>query len=131
MSNIDEILKNSKVIAVVGLSDKEDRPSFQVAKYLINEGFEIIPVNPTIESVLGLKSYPNISSIPAEIKIDIVDVFRKSEDVLPVIEEVINLGQKPVIWLQEGISNPEAENLARENGLEVIGGICLMKAHQR
>jgi len=131
MSNIDEILKNSKVIAVVGLSDKEDRPSFQVAKYLISEGFTIIPVKPTIESVLGLKSYPNLSSIPTEIKIDIVDVFRKSEDVLPVIEEVINLGQKPVIWLQEGISNPEAENLARENGLEVIGGICLMKAHQR
>lgn len=131
MSNIDEILKNSKVIAVVGLSDKEDRPSFQVARYLINEGFKIIPVNPTIENVLGLKSYPNLSSIPAEIKIDIVDVFRKSEDVLPVIQEVISLGQKPVIWLQEGISNPEAENLAKENGLEVIGGICLMKAHQR
>lgn len=131
MRNIDEILKNSSVVAVVGLSDKEDKPSFQVAKYLIGEGFTIIPVNPTIESVLGLKSYPNLSSIPTEIKIDIVDIFRKSEDVLPVIEEVIKLGQKPVVWFQEGISNPEAERLARENGLEVIGGVCLMKAHQK
>lgn len=131
MNSIDEILKTTKNIVVVGLSDKTDRPSYKVAKYLISEGFNIIPVNPTIESVFGIKSYASYSDIPTEIKIDIVDIFRKSDQVLEVVKEVIKSGQKPVIWFQEGILNLEAENLAKENAMEVVNGICLMKAFQK
>ena len=131
MISIENVLKNSKTIAVIGLSDKAERPSYQVAKYLISQGFNIIPVNPTIESVFGLKSYPSFSDIPSEIKIDIVDIFRKSDQVLSIVEEIIKSKQKPIIWFQEGSLNLEAESLARENGFEVISGICLMKAHQK
>jgi len=131
MSSFDQILKNSKTIAIIGLSGKPDRPSYQVAKYLISQGFTIIPVNPMVESVFGLKSYSSFSDIPSNIKIDIIDIFRKSDQVLPIIEEIIKSNQKPVIWFQEGSLNLEAENLAKENGFEVISGICLMKAHQK
>lgn len=119
-----------KTIVIIGLSDNPKKPSFQVAKYLIEKGFTIIPVNPTITQVFGLKSYPSISLIPQEIKIDIVDIFRKSDQILLIIEEIIKLRQRPIIWLQEGISNLKAEVLAKNNGLEVISGICLMKAHK-
>ncbi len=131
MNSIDEILKTAKNIVVVGLSDKADRPSYQVAQYFINEGFRVIPVNPTIESVFGIKAYASYSDIPKDIKIDIVDIFRKSDQVLEVVKEVIKSGQKPVIWFQEGILNLEAENLAKENAMEVVNGICLMKAFQK
>jgi len=131
MISIENILQKSKTIAIIGLSDKPDRPSYQVAKYLISQGFAIIPVNPTIENVFGLKSYPSFSDIPSNIKIDIVDIFRKSDQVLPIIEEIVKSNQKPVIWFQEGTLNLEAENLAKENGFEIISGICLMKAHQK
>ncbi len=131
MISIEDVLQKSKTIVIIGLSDKPDRPSYQVAKYLISEGFNIIPVNPTIESVFGIKSYSSYSDIPTEIKIDIVDIFRKSDQVLEVVKEVIKSGQKPVIWFQEGILNLDAENLAKENGMEVINGICLMKAYQK
>ncbi len=130
MDSLDQILQNSKTIAIIGLSDKPDRPSYQVAKYFLSQGFTIIPVNPNIESFFGIKSYPNFLSIPSTIQIDIVDIFRRSEEILPIIKEIIHSQQKPVIWLQEGISHPEAENIAKENGLEFISGICLMKAHQ-
>jgi len=129
--SIENILKTAKNIAIIGLSDKPDRPSYQVAQYFISQDFNVIPVNPTIESVFGLKSYPSFSSIPSEIKINIVDIFRKSEEVLDIVKEVVKSGQKPVIWFQEGILNLEAEKLAKQNGLEVISGICLMKAHQK
>lgn len=120
-----------KTIAVIGLSDKPDRPSYQVAQYLINQGYKIIPVNPNIAEVFGQKSYPNISSVPLEMVIDIIDVFRKAEEVPLVIQEIINSGRKSIIWLQEGIDNQPAVNLAVSNNLEVHSGICLMKAHQK
>jgi predicted CoA-binding protein len=128
MISIEDILQKSETIVIVGLSDKPDRPSYQVAKYLISQGFTIIPVNPTIESVFGIKSYPSFTNIPSNIKIDIVDIFRNSDQVLPIVEEIIKSNQKPVIWFQEGILNLKAENLAKESGFEVISGICLMKA---
>lgn len=131
MDSLDQILQNSKTIAIIGLSDKPDRPSYQVAKYFLSQGFTIILVNPNIESFFGIKSYPNFLSIPSTIQIDIVDIFRRSEEILPIIKEIIHSQQKPVIWLQEGISHSEAENIAKKNGLEVISGICLMKAHQQ
>ncbi len=124
-------LTQIKTIAIIGLSDKPDRPSYQVAQYLINQGYKIIPVNPNIQQVFEQKSYPDISSIPKDIIIDIIDVFRKSEDVISVIQEIIDSGRKSTIWLQEGIDNPDAVNLAQSHGFEITSGICLMKYHQQ
>jgi hypothetical protein len=131
MISLENILEKSKTIAIIGLSDKPDRPSYQVAEYLISQGFTIIPVNPMIDSVFGLKSYPNFCDIPSNIKIDIVDIFRKSDQVLPIIEEIIKSDQKPVIWFQDDVQNLTAEKLAQENGFQAISGVCLMKAHQK
>lgn len=128
---VDEVLKKAKRIAIVGLSDKPEKASYQVAKYLKEKGFEIIPVNPTIESVLGIKSFSKFTDIPSSLKIDVVDLFRRSEQVLPIVEEIVKSGQKPIIWFQEGSENPKAEKLARENGFEIISGVCLMMAHQK
>ncbi|MPM63358.1 putative protein YccU [bioreactor metagenome] len=119
-----------KTIAIIGLSDNPDRPSYQVAQYLINQGYKIIPVNPNIQEALGQKSYPNLNSIPENINIDIIDVFRKSEEIVSVVQEIIDSGRKSIIWLQEGIENKEAVNLAKSHGLEISLGICLMKFHQ-
>jgi len=123
-------LESTKTIAVVGLSDKPDRPSYQVAQYLINQGYQIIPINPNVSQVFGQKSYPSLTSISSKIQIDIIDIFRKSEDVPSIVQEIINSGRKSIIWLQEGIDNPEAVNLAKSHGFEVLSGICLMKYHQ-
>lgn len=120
-----------KTIAVVGLSDKPDRPSFQVGQYLFNQGYKIIPVNPNVSEVFDQKSYPNLDSIPKNINIDIIDVFRKSEEVVSVIQEIINSGRKSIVWLQEGIDNKKAVDLAKNHGLEISSGICLMKFHQQ
>ena len=81
--------KNIKTIAIIGLSDKPTRPGYQVAQYLINQGYNIIPINPNITRVFGQKSYPNISSVPSDISINIIDIFRKSKGVIPVIQEII------------------------------------------
>ncbi|MCW1949590.1 MAG: CoA-binding protein [Candidatus Shapirobacteria bacterium] len=124
-------LTQIKTIAIIGLSDKPDRSSYQVAQYLINQGYKIIPVNPNIQQFFDQKSYPDISSVPPEINLDIVDIFRKSEEVLSVIQEIINTGRRPIIWLQEGIDNTEAVNLAKSHGFEITSGICLMKFHQQ
>ena len=131
MIDINKLLTPPKTIAVVGLSDKSERPSNQVAKYLMSLGLTIIPVNPNIESVFELKSYPSISDIPKEIKIDIVDIFRKESEVLSIIQEVIKTGQKPVMWLQEGFFDQQSKILAQQNNLDLVEGMCLMKAFER
>lgn len=131
MVDIQKLLTPPKTIAVVGLSDKTERPSNQVAKYLIDLGLTIIPVNPFIEGVYGLKSYKSLSEIPKEIKIDIVDIFRKESEVLQIVEEIIETGQKPVVWLQEGFFNDEAKKLAKQHNLEIVEGMCLMRAFER
>ena len=127
---ISDILKSAKTIAIVGLSDKPDRPSFEVAKYLQEKGYRIIPVNPNAPEVLGEKAYSDIGSIPKEITIDIVDIFRRSEEVVPHVKEAIGRGGVKVIWMQEGIINEEAAELARERGIEVIMDACMMKSHK-
>lgn len=123
--------ESTKTIAIVGLSDKIDRPSFKVAKYFLDLGYKIIPVNPNIENWLGIKAYADIKSIPKEIEIGIVDIFRKSEEVLEIVKEVIETNRKPIIWMQEEIINEEAKKLAEKNGMEVTMGLCLMKEHQK
>lgn len=122
--------KGIKTIAIVGLSNKTDRPSFEVASYLQSQGYKIIPVNPNIDEVLSEKSYPDLLTIPKEIKIDVVDIFRRSEEVLPHVQEAVERGDVKTIWMQEGISNSEAESYAKEHGLDVVMNFCLMKAHK-
>lgn len=127
---IQEILRASKTIAVVGLSDKPDRPSYDVAKYLLGQGYRIVPINPNLPDMewRGIRAYRTLSEIPKEIKIDIVDIFRKSEDVGPVVDEAITIGVK-VVWMQLGIVNDEAAAKARNAGLEVIMDKCMKIEH--
>lgn len=122
---------NVKNVAIVGLSDKPDKPSYRVASYLQKNGFKIIPVNPTADLVLGEKSYPDVAAIPAEIPVDVVDIFRKPDAVKPYVEQAIARGGIKVVWMQEGIVNEEAASLARENGLEVVMDKCMLKEHQK
>jgi uncharacterized protein len=119
-----------KNIAVVGVSKNEQKPSHYVPRYLIEHGYNIIPVNPTVIEVLGKKSYPNIADIPE--KIDIVDVFRRSDDLLSVIDDTIKKkNEVKVFWMQEGIYNQEAEKKAKENGIDVVYNRCMMAEHKR
>ncbi|MDN5346986.1 MAG: uncharacterized protein PWP65_550 [Clostridia bacterium] len=116
-------------IAIVGLSDKPDRDSHRVARYLQEEGYRIIPVNPSLEEVLGEKCYPDLGSIPADIEIDVVDIFRRPEAVPPVVEEAARRGKVKIIWMQEGVVNEEAAARARAAGMEVIMDRCIKKEH--
>ncbi len=127
---LKEILKSCRTIAIVGISPKEDRPSFGVATYLQSKGYRIIPVRPDGGVILGEKVYPSLSEIPKEITVDLVDIFRKSEEVPPVVEEAIQRGVK-VVWMQEGVIHPEAEEKAQRAGLRVVMDRCIKKEHQR
>jgi len=131
-SHSDQELKkiyDLRNIAVVGMSNKEGKPGYFVPKYLIEHGYNVIPVNPTVKEVNGLKSYPDIISIPSEV--DIVDIFRRSEDVPPVVEDALKKKDVKVIWMQEGIYNADAEKGAKEKGLDVIFNRCMMAEHMR
>lgn len=127
---MNSFFKGIRTIAIVGLSDKSGRPSYEVGKYLQDEGFRIIPVNPNVDEVLGEKSYPDLLSIPKDTLVDVVNIFRRSDDVMPHIEEAVARGDVMTIWLQEGISNDEAERFAKSRGLHVVSNFCLMKAHK-
>ena len=130
-SHTDQEIKDIfalKKIAVIGMSRHPIKAAHFVPKYLSEQGFDITPVNPTTNEILGKKCYPDISSVQAPI--DIVDVFRPSEQVLPVVQNAIKKKPK-VIWLQEGIHNEEAENLAREHGIDVVFNRCMLAEHQR
>jgi hypothetical protein len=127
---IKDTLNRSKTVAVVGISPKEDRPSYIVAAYLKSKGYRIIPVRPEGEEILGEKVYPSLMQIPREIEIDVVDIFRKSEDVPPVVDEAIQRKAK-VVWMQEGIINKGAGTKAEKSGLKVVMDRCMKKEHQR
>ena len=114
------------MIAVVGLSDKPDRASNRVALYLQEAGYKIIPVNPTKDEILGEKSYPDLSTIPEPV--DIVDVFRRSDAVGPIVEEAI-LAKAKAVWFQEGVINNSAAQQAADAGLKVVMNRCLLKEH--
>ena len=117
MDLVEEQLRNSKTIAVVGLSDNPERPSYGVSRYMQEQGYRIIPVNPMIEEALGEKSYPDLKSVPEPI--DMVDIFRRSELVGPVVDEAIEVGAK-YIWMQDGVINEEAAAKAEAAGIPVI-----------
>jgi len=128
MSAEEEILNSSRVVAVVGLSSKPERLSYKVASYLKQQGYRIIPVNPTEKEILGEPCYPDLASVPEPI--DVVDIFRRSEEVPPIVEEAIKIGAKAV-WMQEGVINEEAAARAREAGLMVVMDKCMRKEHQK
>ncbi len=125
---IKKILDNYKSIAVVGISDSVIRPSNQVARYLQNAGYRIYPVNPKYNQVLGVKCYPNLRAI--DFRIDIVEIFRRSEHVLPGVDEAIEIGAK-VIWMQLGVMNEEAAIKARNHSIIVVMDRCMKIEHRR
>jgi predicted CoA-binding protein len=131
---IEQILKEHKNIAIVGLSRNTEKDSYRVGAYLKKHGFQIIPVNPLAEEVLGEKSYRSLLDVPVEIKvIDIVDIFRRSEDVPPIVEQAIALkakhGKPNVVWMQLGITNEKAAKAAEKAGLAVVMNKCIMIEH--
>ena len=126
---IRRLLALSRTIAVVGCSADPGRDSHRVAAYLQRAGYRIIPVNPGQHEILGERCYPGLSSIPDELAIDIVDVFRRPEHVPPVAEQAIARGAR-ALWLQLGVSNPPAERRAAEAGLQVVANRCLKVEHQ-
>jgi predicted CoA-binding protein len=125
---IGEILKTYKTIAVVGLSGNPERPSFGVTEYMQKAGYKIVPVNPNEREVLGEKSYARLEDVPG--KIEIVDIFRRAEDVPPVVDSAIQTGAK-VIWMQMGIENAAAAEKARAAGLIVVEDACILVEHRK
>ena len=128
IAGLRRILMDNRVIAVVGLSANSNRPSYFAAKYMLEHGYTIIPVNPGQSEILGQKCYPSLREIPQ--RVDMVDCFRKSEDIPPLAEEAIAIGAR-VLWLQLGVSNPPATQRAAEAGLEVVIDRCVKIEHAR
>ena len=128
IAQLRRILKENHTIAVVGLSADWFRPSYFAAKYMQEHGFRIIPVNPKYDEILGEKCYPDLKSIPG--KVDIVDVFRKPQDCVPIAREAVEIGAK-VLWMQIGVINDEAARVAEAAGLEVVMDRCVKIEYAR
>lgn len=126
--SLRRIFKECRTVAVVGMSANPDRPSNRVAKYLMDHGYTVIPVNPGPDEILGQKCYPDLASVP--VKIDLIDVFRKADDVLPIAREAIRIGAR-CLWLQLGVINEEAAELAAAAGLDVVMDRCTKIEHAR
>lgn len=127
-ADLRRILQESRVIAVVGLSSNEQRPSHRVAQYLLAHGYTVIPVNPAEKEILGLKCYASLAEIPQ--KVDIVDCFRKSADIPPLAEAAIAIGAR-TLWMQLEISNEQAAQRASAAGLNVVQDLCIKIEHAR
>ena len=127
-TDVELQLREAKTIAVVGMSPRPERPSHYVAKYLMEQGYRIVPVNPAVDEVLGMKSYPDLVSIPE--KIDLVDIFRRSSQVPPVVDDAIAAGAK-FIWMQDGVVHEGAAAKARAAGLSVVMDNCTLREHSR
>jgi len=125
-----DFFEGVKTIAIIGLSDNPEKHSYKVASYFQSKSFKIIPINPKLTEVLGEKAYPNLLSVPAGIKIDVVDIFRRPEEVIPHIKEILERGNIKKIWLQEGVGSPEAENFAKKHDLLMVSNFCLMAVHK-
>jgi predicted CoA-binding protein len=123
-----EIPKKYKRLIIVGASPKPDRPSYIVMDYLLKQGFEVIPVNPAYEEILGVKTVKDLSEVPKDFNPDVVIIFRKPSEVLPIVEKALALKPK-VVWLQEGIVNEEAKELAEKAGVKFIMNLCFKKVH--
>lgn len=127
---VRDLLRRTRVIAVAGMSPKPSRPSHEVGLYLRDAGYTILPVHPRAESIGGLRVYPSLLALPAEPKIDLVDLFIAGDRTLPFVEEAARIGAR-AIWFQPGAENPDAANRARELGMEVVSGRCTMSDHMR
>jgi predicted CoA-binding protein len=128
VAGLRRVLQANRVIAVVGLSPSWNRPSYFAAKYMLEHGYTIIPVNPAATEILGRKCYPDLAAIP--VRVDLVDVFRKAEDALPIAEEAIRIGAK-CLWLQLGVINRAAADLAAAAGLDVVMDRCVKIEYAR
>ena len=124
----ENLLRNAKTIAVVGLSSRRSRPSYGVSEYMQSRGYRIIPVNPNETEVLGEKAYSSLDEVPGQV--DIVDVFRRSECVPEIVDAAIRIGARGV-WMQEGVVHEEAATKARAAGLEVVMDHCILKEHRK
>jgi predicted CoA-binding protein len=127
-AELRRILTTIKTVASVGVSSNEDKPSYGIFGYLADHGYEMIPVNPTAPEIQGRKTFPDLVSIPQ--KIDVVQVFRRSEDVPPVVDQALRIGAK-IVWMQEGIINEEAAKTAEAAGLKVVMNRCMRETHRR
>ncbi len=127
LDELRQILAATKTIAVVGLSDKPDRPSHAIPAYLQEQGYVIIPVNPRLSEALGEKAYPSLRDVP--VPVDVVEIFRRAEDVPPIVEDAIAIGAK-VVWMQLGIVNEEAATRAEAAGLTVVMNTCMGATHR-
>lgn len=124
MDEIQRLLREAKTVAVVGLSDKPERPSYDVAEYLSSRGYRVIPVNPNIREWKGEKAYASLLEIPDSVQIDIVDIFRRSGDVPPIVDDAVKIHAKAV-WMQLGVVNEQAATNARKSGLAVVMDRCM------
>lgn len=122
-----EILRATKTVAVVGLSSHERRPSYEIAEYLLKQGYRVIPVNPGEKAVLGQQAYPSLEDVPEPV--DLVNIFRRPEHVPEIVESAIRIGAKAV-WMQPGTENPAAVRRAKEAGLMVVAGPCIYVEHR-
>lgn len=125
---MEDLLRSAKTIAVVGLSNNRWRPSYGVSQYMQSNGYRIIPVNPNEQEVLGEKAYATLEEIPEQV--DIVNIFRRSDQVPPIVDSAIAIGAKGV-WMQEGVVHEDAARKAREAGLTVVMNRCILKEHSR
>jgi uncharacterized protein len=124
------LLEKTRTIAVVGLSERPERDSHRVARYLQSEGYRVVPVNPGVPEVLGEASYPSVASIPPEIPVDLVDIFRRSEHVPPIVDAAIARGV-PTVWMQLGVAHAGAAARGRAAGETVVEDLCIMTQHRR
>jgi len=129
-AELRSILGDARTIAVVGLSSNPFKDSFEVAEYLRSKGYRIVPVNPNETEVLGETAYPSLLDVPKDIRIDVVDVFRRAAATPPIAEQAVKVGAK-VLWLQDGIVNEDARRIAEEGGLTVIMGVCIRTTNRR
>lgn len=129
-AELREVLTRARTVAIVGLSEKPDRDSNEVARYLQSQGYRVVPVNPTVPEILGERSYPSLGAIPREIRVDIADVFRRSEQVPEIAKEALRRGIR-VVWMQLGVDSPEAASIVRDAGGVAVENLCIMSQHRR
>lgn len=127
-TEIQAILENHKVVAVVGLSTFDSKPSYRVAAYLQAAGYRVVPIHPKAENILGEKAYAGLREVPGELGVEIVDIFRRPDAVMLHVEEAIAIGAK-VVWMQEGVINNAAADRAKAAGLQVVMNRCMLKDH--
>ena len=130
-AEIRRALGTARTIAIVGLSEKPERDSHRVGRYLQAQGYRIVPVNPNLTEVLGERAYPDLAAVPPGIRIDLVDIFRRSEEVPPVVDATIHRGGVATVWMQLGVRNAAAAQAGRDAGLVVFEDLCTMAQHRR